>query len=116
MFLLGSGATLAAAYLAACGKPASAQIAAKEIPVGSAIIVDGVIFAQPKEGEFKAYSQKCPHEGQAITKIDGSTATCTTHYSTFDLATGERTGGPARKPLTEYTVTEEGDLVKAAGK
>ena len=50
MFLLGTATTFAGAYLAACGKEPSAEIAATEIPVGSAVIVDKVIFAQPIEG------------------------------------------------------------------
>ena len=57
MFLLGTATTFAGAYAAACGSSPSADIAATEIPIGSAKIVDGVIFTQPKEGEFKAYSQ-----------------------------------------------------------
>lgn len=112
MFLLGSATTFAGAYLAACGKEPSAEIAATEIPVGSAVIVDKVIFSQPTEGEFKAYSQTCPHQHSLITKIEGMTATCTTHYSSFDLATGEVTGGPSPKPLTEYGIENDGGTVK----
>ena len=44
MFLLGSATTFAGAYAAACGSSPSAEIAATEIPIGSAKIVDGVIF------------------------------------------------------------------------
>ena len=50
MFLLGTATTFAGAYLAACGKEPSAEIAATEIPVGSAVMVDKVIFVQPTEG------------------------------------------------------------------
>ena len=112
LFLLVTATTFAGAYLAACGKEPSAEIAATEIPVGSAIIVDKVIFAQPTEGEFKAYSQTCPHQQSLITKIEGLTATCTSHYSSFDLATGEVTGGPSPKPLTEYGVENDGETVR----
>lgn len=48
MFLLGTATTFAGAYAAACGSSPSAEIAATEIPIGSAKIVDGVIFTQPK--------------------------------------------------------------------
>ncbi|OFP63711.1 iron-sulfur protein [Corynebacterium sp. HMSC074C01] len=112
LFLLGTATTFAGAYLAACGKEPSAEIAATEIPVGSAIIVDKVIFAQPTQGEFKAYSQTCPHQGSLITKIEGMTATCTSHYSSFDLSNGEVTGGPSPKPLTEYGVETNGGTIK----
>lgn len=113
LFLLGSATTLAGAYLAACGKPASASIAATEIPVGSGVILDGVIFAQPTEGNFIAYSTKCPHQGSAVTKIEGGDAICTTHYSTFDLTTGEVVSGPANKGLETLTVSIDGDTVNA---
>lgn len=112
MFLLGTATTFAGAYLAACGKEPSAEIAATEIPVGSAIMVDKVIFAQPTEGEFKAYSQTCPHQGSLITKIDGMTATCTSHFTSYNLVDGSVIDGPGTKPLTEYSVESDGTTVK----
>ncbi|APT93541.1 iron-sulfur protein [Corynebacterium phocae] len=112
LFLLGSATTFAGAYLAACGSEPTAQIAATEVPVGSGIIVDGIIFAQPVEGEFKAFSAKCPHQGSTITKIEGSDAICTTHFSTFDMTTGEVVSGPSPKGLTEYEVAKDGALIK----
>ena len=53
MFLLGTATTFVSAYLAACGKEPSAEIAATEIPVGSAVMVDKVIFVQPTEGSLR---------------------------------------------------------------
>ncbi len=112
LFLLGSATTLAGAYLAACGSEPSAEIAATEIPVGSAVIVDGVIFAQPEEGTYKAYSQTCPHQGARITKVDGGNVICTNHMSTYDLATGEVLSGPSSKPLTELPANSDGTTVR----
>ncbi|MDK7138944.1 Rieske 2Fe-2S domain-containing protein [Corynebacterium simulans] len=112
IFLLSSATTFAGAYLAACGKEPSAEIAATEVPVGSAVIVDKVIFAQPKKGEFKAYSQTCPHQGSLITQIEEMTATCTTHFTSYNLEDGSVIDGPGTKPLTEYDVETEGDKVK----
>ena len=48
MFLLGSATTVAGAFLAACGEEPSVEIAKAEVPVGSAIIADGFIIAQPQ--------------------------------------------------------------------
>lgn len=112
MFLLGTATTFAGAYLAACGSQPSAEIAATEIPVGSAKIIDNVIFAQPEEGVFKAYSQTCPHQNNLITEIDGDVATCTAHFTSYNLSDGSVIEGPGRDPLTEYEVTEEGGTVK----
>jgi nitrite reductase/ring-hydroxylating ferredoxin subunit len=111
MFLLGTGTTLAAAYLAACGKEPSAQIAAKEIPVGGAIMIDEVIFAQPQEGVFKAWSRRCTHQNQMITEVEGLTATCTAHFSQYNLEDGTLIQGPARGPLQEYGVRNDGGTV-----
>ncbi|APT87932.1 Rieske (2Fe-2S) protein [Corynebacterium flavescens] len=115
MFLLGTATTFAGAYLAACGKSPSAEIAATGIPVGSAIIVDKVIFAQPTAGIFKAYSQTCPHQGNLITKVEGSTATCTSHYTSYNLIDGSVISGPGTKPLEEYGIDNDGTTVKTTG-
>lgn len=112
MFLLGSATTLAGAYLAACGEKASAEIATTDVPVGSAVILDGVIFAQPEKGTFKAYSQTCPHQHNAITKVEGGTVTCTSHYTSYDLATGEAISGPGRDPLQEVSFDNDGTTLK----
>ena len=114
MFLLGSATTFAGAYLAACGSEPSAEIAATDIPVGSGIIVDEVIFTQPKEGEFKAYSQTCPHQQNPITEIDGMTATCPAHHTSYNLQDGSVNEGPGRDPLKEYEVSQEGSKVSTA--
>ena len=109
MFLLGTATTFAGAYAAACGSSPSAEIAATEIPIG-----DGVIFTQPKEGEFKAYSQTCPHQGNPITEIDGMTATCTAHNTSYNLSDGSVISGPGRDPLEEYEVKQDGSNVTTA--
>lgn len=114
MFLLGTATTFAGAYAAACGSSPSAEIAATEIPIGSAKIVDGVIFTQLKEGEFKAYSQTCPHQGNPITEIDGMTATCTAHNTSYNLSDGSVFSGPGRDPLEEYEVKQDGSNVTTA--
>ncbi|WP_296203865.1 Rieske (2Fe-2S) protein [uncultured Corynebacterium sp.] len=112
MFLLGTATTFAGAYLAACGKQVSAEIAATEIPVGSAVIVDNVIFAQPEEGLFKAYSQTCPHQGNPITEVEGSHVICTSHYTEYDITDGSVVSGPGRDPLEEISVEDDGTTVK----
>ncbi|WKE60548.1 Rieske (2Fe-2S) protein [Corynebacterium tuberculostearicum] len=111
MFLLGTATTFAGVYAAACGSTPSAEIAATDIPIGSAKIVDGVIFTQPEEGEFKAYSQTCPHQRNPITEIEGMTATCTAHNTSYDLSDGSVISGPGRDPLEEYEVRQDGSNV-----
>lgn len=49
LFLLGTATTVAGAFLAACGEEPPLEVAKAEVPVGSAIIADGYIIAQPEE-------------------------------------------------------------------
>lgn len=115
LFLVGSATTVAGAFLAACGKPATAEIAATEVPVGSAVIVDKLIIAQPTEGEFLAYSTVCPHQGNPISQVNGDTVRCPSHGSSFDIATGDPVEGPAQSGMTPAPVRQEGDTVVAGG-
>ena len=115
LFLVGSATTVAGAFLAACGKPATAEIAATEVPVGSAVIVDKLIIAQPTEGEFLAYSTLCPHQGSPISQVNGDTVRCPAHGSSFDIATGDPVEGPAQSGMTPAPVRHEGDKVIAGG-
>lgn len=113
MFLLGTASTFAGAFLAACGTAPGEEIAATQVPVGSAVIVGEVIIAQPTEGNFVAYSTTCPHQGSRITQVDGDTVTCPAHNSVFAIADGAVLAGPARDPLTAGEAAVEGDTVKA---
>lgn len=112
-FLLGTATTFAGVFLAACGKEPSAEVAATQVPVGSSVIVDNVIIAQPNEGEFVAYSTKCPHQGGPITQVDGDTVRCPSHGSVFNIATGEPVSGPAATGMTTVPVRDDNGTVIA---
>ncbi|MEL6051585.1 Rieske (2Fe-2S) protein [Corynebacterium rouxii] len=111
MFLLGSATTLAGVVLAACGGDASKakEIAVREVPVGSAVIVGDFILTQPTAGEYKAYSAVCTHQRAKITKVDGSHVICPAHGSIFDITDGSVVSGLARDPLKTATVNVAGD-------
>jgi len=84
------------------------------VPVGGGTVLadQKVVLTQPADGEFKAFSAVCPHQGCIVSKVEGGTITCGSpcgHGSTFDAATGARTGGPATKGLTEKKVTVGAD-------
>lgn len=90
-------------------------LAASDVPVGGATIVDAgdeagsVVVAQPTAGEFVAFSTACTHQG-AKTKLVGETSLrCPLHGSQFDATTGEVTNPPAARPLDEVAVRAEGD-------
>ncbi len=115
LFLLGTATTFAGAFLAACGSEPNEEVAKTQVPVGSAVILDRFIIAQPTAGNFVAYSAVCPHQGSKITQVlDDGSVRCPNHGSVFDLETGAALAGPADKPLTTATLTEEGDTLTAA--
>jgi len=82
-----------------------------EVPVGGAKIfkAEKVMVSQPNEGEFKAFSTVCTHQGCPITKMDGDEIECGCHGSRFMVADGSVANGPATKPLEELKATVKGD-------
>jgi Rieske Fe-S protein len=82
-----------------------------EVPVGGAKIfkAEKVVVSQPSEGEFKAFSTVCTHQGCPITKLDGDEIECSCHGSRFMVADGSVANGPATKPLEELKATVKGD-------
>ena len=82
-----------------------------EVPVGGAKIfkAEKVMVSQPSEGEFKAFSTVCTHQGCPITKMDGDEIECGCHGSRFAVADGSVVNGPATKPLEELKATVKGD-------
>ena len=114
----GSGEAVGSAASAAASGAASAAasvagdaIAAASIPVGGGVILDNlkVVVTQPTAGDFKAVSAVCPHQGCTVDKVDAGTITCPCHGSTFDIATGAVTKGPATKGLDAKSVTVGAD-------
>ncbi len=89
-----------------------------DVPVGGAVAAenaagDPVIVSRPTEGEVVAFSAVCTHRGCTVAP-EGRILACPCHGSTFDLATGENTGGPAPKPLARVQVSVvDGAVVEA---
>lgn len=91
--------------------------AVADVPVGGAVSATGadgkpVIVSQPTKGDIVAFSAICTHQGCTVAP-DGGLLRCPCHGSTYDLATGDNTGGPAPSPLPEVTVSvEDGQVVQ----
>ncbi|MGK4064575.1 Rieske (2Fe-2S) protein [Rothia sp. HC945] len=89
--------------------------AASDVPEGGAIKVssDGMtaVVTQPTQGEYKAFSSSCTHQGCSVNVRDES-ITCPCHSSTFSIQDGSVQGGPAPKPLPEYKVTVDGGRIR----
>ncbi|WP_323100084.1 Rieske (2Fe-2S) protein [Intrasporangium sp. YIM S08009] len=123
--LLGVGALAGAGALTACSSPATptdtsggggggaagaTSIPTSEVPVGGAKFLPDArtVVTQPKAGTFKAFDTTCPHQGCAVSSVQGDQLVCPCHQSHFALATGDVESGPAPTGLTPKTVTVSG--------
>jgi Rieske Fe-S protein len=93
---------------------AKTLVAAADVPEGGGIIKGDYVITQPQAGTFKAFSKVCTHQGCPVNKVDGDQISCPCHGSTFSIADGSPTGGPATKSLPETKVKKDGDNIVAA--
>lgn len=127
----GAGTIAGVAVLAACaddsgstssggsggdgGQAGGGLVKVSEVPVGGAVSAEDasgkpVIVSQPEKGTIVAFSAVCTHQGCTVAP-DGGQLKCPCHGSTYDLATGDNTGGPAPRPLPEIPVKVAGGEV-----
>lgn len=122
-------ATGAAALLAGCGEygddggsssvktsPGQELARTSDIPVGGGKIFKGekVVVTQPKEGEFKAFSNICTHQQCPVANVEGGTINCTCHGSKFHITDGSVAHPPATRPLPEKKITVDGNSIRLA--
>jgi cytochrome b6-f complex iron-sulfur subunit len=121
VLLAGTGTALGGVVLTACaggGKSAlgsSTLAKVDDVPVGGAVSATGsdggpVIVSRPSAGEVVAFSAICTHMGCTVAPAN-SILKCPCHGSTYNLATGKNTGGPAPRPLARIPVKVEGGEV-----
>ncbi len=93
-----------------------ALAATADIPVGGGRVFadEGVVVVQPTEGEFKAWSSTCTHQGCAVNKVEDGKIVCPCHMSEFSVTDGAPESGPATKPLPEVKITVTGDSITLA--
>jgi Rieske Fe-S protein len=85
---------------------------AAEIPVGSGKIFPDTqtVITQPKQGEFKAFSAVCTHQGCLVGTVT-NTIDCPCHGSKYSITDGSVVNPPAPSPLPEKTIKVEGDTL-----
>lgn len=93
--------------LATPGSANAQVIAVDKVPEGGAAAASvsglNVIVARPSGGgDPKVFSSVCPHQGCTVAPNGTTNLKCPCHGSTFDIATGAHTGGPAPTGLRSY--------------
>jgi Rieske Fe-S protein len=86
------------------------------VPVGGCLVVPAakVVVTQPTEGDFKAFSAVCTHQGCLVETSSDGEIPCPCHASRFSLEDGSPTSGPATAPLAPVEITVEGDSIARA--
>ncbi|MEU6376132.1 Rieske (2Fe-2S) protein [Streptomyces sp. NPDC046909] len=124
-------ATGAAAFTVGCGEygdendsgsdtveASAGQELAKtsDIPVGGGKIFkdEKIVVTQPKEGEFKAFTNICTHQQCPVASVSGGTINCNCHGSKFNITDGSVAHPPATQPLAEKKISVQGDSIQLA--
>lgn len=137
--LVTGGAIGAAAALAACGgsgdtaaseaSPSSGSTGAPQssgaapagevlgpvdqVTVGSGVVYDGpkVVVTQPAEGDIRAFTAVCPHQGCLVTEVTNNEILCPCHGSLFSAQDGAVITGPATSGLAPVDISVVDDQV-----
>lgn len=100
-----------AAASVASGGASVAQVA--DIPVGGGVILDdpAVVITQPAEGDVKAFTAICTHQGCLVSEVVDNEIVCPCHGSRFSALDGSVVTGPATTGLSAAGVAVEGGSV-----
>ncbi|MEE1761155.1 Rieske (2Fe-2S) protein [Streptomyces sp. SP18BB07] len=87
-----------------------------DIPVGGGRIFEEqkIVVTQPQEGEFKAFSAVCTHQGCIVSSVSDETIDCACHGSKFKITDGAVVRGPATRPLPEEKIKVSGNSIQLA--
>src|SRR5690349_13908563 len=94
----------------------SALASVADVPVGGCFVVASakVVVTQPTEGDFKAFSAVCTHQGCLVESSTEGEIPCPCHLSRFSLEDGSPVSGPASAPLAAVQITVDGDEITQA--
>ncbi|MBE4736371.1 Rieske (2Fe-2S) protein [Streptomyces caniscabiei] len=87
-----------------------------DIPVGGGKIFEErkVVVTQPQEGDFKAFSAVCTHQGCIVSSVSDETIDCACHGSRFTITDGAVVRGPATQPLPAEKIEVAGNSIRLA--
>ena len=124
-------AGLAAPLLAACGgdeepaatgggdqggepaAPGDELTTTADVPSGGGVVLTDqqVVVTQPSDGDFKAFTAVCTHQGCLVAEVKDGTINCNCHGSRYNIEDGSVENGPATKGLAEVPITVDGDSI-----
>ena len=95
---------------------AAALATTSSVPVGGCFVnADAkIVVTQPTEGDFKAFSAVCTHQGCLVESSSDGEIPCPCHLSQFSLEDGSPLSGPASAPLSPVEITVDGDSITQA--
>jgi Rieske Fe-S protein len=98
---------------AGSGDAGGTTVSTSDVPVGGGTILaaDMVVVTQPAEGDFKAFSAVCTHQGCPVQTVSEGTINCSCHGSKFSVEDGSVVNGPATSPLKGLSASVDGDTV-----
>ncbi len=84
-----------------------------DIPVGGGVILaePAVVITQPTEGDVKAFTAICTHQGCLVSEVVDNEIVCPCHGSRFSATDGSVIDGPATQGLQAAGVAVEGGSV-----
>jgi Rieske Fe-S protein len=112
----GSPSAAANGYGAATGSGGTKLADLGSVPAGGGLVVESarVVLVRDRQGEVRAFSATCTHQGCTVEAVSDGVIHCPCHGSGFDAATGAVVAGPATRPLATVTVEVRDDAVYQA--
>lgn len=84
-----------------------------DVPSGGGVVLaeQQVVVTQPSDGDFKAFTAVCTHQGCIVAEVKDGTINCNCHGSRYNIEDGSVENGPATKGLEEVPITVDGDAI-----
>jgi Rieske Fe-S protein len=88
-------------------------VAVSEVPVEGGVVIPEppVVVVQPTDGDIKAFSAVCPHQGCLVSSVEANEIFCPCHGSLFSAEDGAVLAGPANSGLPAVAVRVQDDSV-----
>jgi len=106
----------------ASGEPGGGTVVATtdQVDVGGGLLIGehSIVVTQPAEGDFRAFSAICTHQGCTISSISDGTINCDCHGSRFSIEDGSVVQAASglsadeQDPLPEAGITVNGSEIQ----